>query len=110
MLRWPLAIGKKLLGVVPVAIDGFFRHHCTQHAAGIAYRILFSLAPLAIVLVSIAGLVLQDTELRDDTIDLIVDRLPFTESGAQRVEDGHEAPSAVEELTRGTAELAAGRG
>jgi len=87
VLRWPLAIGKKLLGVVPVAIDGFFRHHCTQHAAGIAYRILFSLAPLAIVLVSIAGLVLQDTELRDDTIDLIVDRLPFTESGAQRVED-----------------------
>ena len=40
---------------------------CTQHAAAIGYRVLFSLAPLAIVLVSIVGLVLQDDEVRRRT-------------------------------------------
>ena len=86
-VRWPLAVGRKLLGVIPAATEGFFRDHCSQHAAGIAYRILFSLAPLAIVLVSVFGLVLQDSELRNDVVDQIVDQLPFSESGAQRVED-----------------------
>ena len=39
------------------------------------------------MLVSVFGLVLQDSELRDDVVDQIVDQLPFSESGAQRVED-----------------------
>jgi len=78
---------RRLVGVIPAAIEGFFRHHSAQFAAGIAYRILFSLAPLAIVLVSVFGLVLQDSELRNDVIDRIVDLLPFSESGAQNVED-----------------------
>jgi membrane protein len=86
-VRWPLAVLRRLIGVIPAAIDGFFRHHSAQHAAGIAYRILFSLAPLAIVLVSVFGLVLQDSELRNDVVDRIVDVLPFSESGAQKVED-----------------------
>ena len=78
---------RRLLGILFSAIDGFFRHHLSQHAAGIAYRILFSLAPLAIVLVSIFGLVLRDASLREDVIDLILRHLPLTESGAQRAQD-----------------------
>lgn len=78
---------RRLTAVIPAAIDGFFRHRSSQFAAGIAYRILFSLAPLAIVLVSVFGLVLQNDSVRSDVIDLIVEHLPFSESGAQNVED-----------------------
>jgi len=58
----------------------------TARAAGIAYRVLFSLAPLAIVLVSVFGLVLQDTELKQDVTDKIVSVLPVDASGSARVE------------------------
>jgi membrane protein len=85
--RWPLGVLRRLASVIPAAADGYFRHHSSQYAAGIAYRILFSLAPLAIVLVSVMGLVLQNTAVRNDVIDLIVEHLPFSESGAQNVED-----------------------
>jgi membrane protein len=86
-VRWPLGVLRRLVGVIPAAIDGFFRHRSSQFAAGIAYRILFSLAPLAIVLVSVFGLILQDDAVRGDVIDLIVDHLPFSQTGAQNVEN-----------------------
>ncbi len=80
-------MGRRLLAVVATAVDGFFRHHAAQHAAGIAYRMLFSLAPLAIVLVSILGLVLRNASLRADAVDLIVRHLPLTAHGAKQAED-----------------------
>ena len=87
ILTWPLAIGRQLVRVLPQAGEGFFEHRCTQQAAGIAYRILFSLAPLAIVLVSVLGLVLEDNEVRDDLVDYVVEALPVSAEGAQTVED-----------------------
>ena len=57
LARWPLGLVQNLLRAVPSAIDGYFRDRLAQHAAGIAYRVLFSLVPLAIVLVSIVGIV-----------------------------------------------------
>ena len=63
------------------ASEGF-----SARAAGIAYRVLFSLAPLAIVLVSVFGLVLQNTELKQDVVDRIVSVLPVDASGHARVE------------------------
>ena len=63
------------------------RARLPQHAAAIAYRVLFSLAPLAIVLVSIVGIVLQDDSRRAEVIDWIVDLLPFDEEGSSAVED-----------------------
>jgi membrane protein len=48
---------------------------------------LVSIAPLAIVLVAVLGLVLRDEAIRDDLVDLIVDALPFDEQGSQQVED-----------------------
>jgi membrane protein len=85
--RWPLEILRKLVGVVPVAIDRYFADRLGQHAAGIAYRVLFSLAPLTIVLVSIVGVVLRDDARRQDVIDQIVGWLPITEEGSNSVED-----------------------
>jgi membrane protein len=85
--RWPLGVLQKLVSAVPTAIDGYFRHRLSQHAAGIAYRVLFSLAPLSIVLVSIVGVVLQDDVRRQEVVDRIVDWLPFSEEGSSTVED-----------------------
>jgi len=87
LARWPLEILRTLFRVVPAAVDGYFRHRLPQHAAGIAYRVLFSLAPLAIVLVSIAGVVLQNDVRRQQVIDWIVGWLPVSDEGSRTVED-----------------------
>ncbi len=91
LLIWPLAIGRSLFRVLPQAAEGFFEHRCTQQAAGIAYRILFSLVPLAILLVSVFGLVLEGTKLHEEVVDLVVDALPVSAEGAQDVEDEIDA-------------------
>jgi membrane protein len=85
--RWPFDLARTLVRVVPVAIDGYFRDRLGQHAAAIAYRVLFSLAPLTIVLVSIVGVVLRNDARRQDVIDEIVGWLPVTEEGSNTVED-----------------------
>jgi membrane protein len=84
-----VAVGgaKKLAYVVPDAVQRFFADQCPQQAAAIAYRVLFSIAPLAIVLVSIFGLVLQDDSVRQDVVDTIVDALPVSVAGRRDVED-----------------------
>ena len=86
-MRHPLAILSRLGRVALDAIQRFFADNCPQHAAGIAYRVLFSIAPLAIVLVSIFGLVLQDDSVRRDVVDSIVGWLPVSEAGRSDVED-----------------------
>jgi membrane protein len=83
---WPLRVVQNLFRAVPAAIDGYFRDRLAQHAAGIAYRVLFSLVPLAIVLVSIVGIVLHDEQRRDEVVNEIVGHLPFTEEGSSTVE------------------------
>ena len=82
-----IAFGKKVVTVVVEALRGFIADGCQQQAAGIAYRLLFSIAPLAIVLVSIFGLVLQNDSVRHDVVNRIVDALPVTVSGRKDVEN-----------------------
>jgi membrane protein len=77
---------RKLLRVVPEALERYFTDRCPQHAAGIAYRVLFSIAPLAIVLVSIFGLVLQNESVRENVVKTIVDALPVSVAGRKDVE------------------------
>jgi membrane protein len=85
-VRWPVAIARKLARVIPEAVERFFADQCPQQAAGIAYRVLFSIAPLAIVLVSIFGLVLEDDSVRQDVVNTIVDALPVSAAGRKDVE------------------------
>jgi len=85
LLRWPFKLVRTLVRVIPQAIDGYFTDRCGQHAAGIAYRVLFSLVPLSIVLVAIFGLVLRNNALRTDVISQIVDALPLSKSGGADV-------------------------
>lgn len=58
--------------------DSYFADRCPQHAAGIAYRVLFSIVPLAIVLVSIFGVILGNQAVHDAVVDVIVGALPST--------------------------------
>jgi membrane protein len=89
LARRPLEhVGGVVRGVaraLPRAVEDMFTDRCTQYAAAIAYRVLFSLFPLTIALVSVFGLVLQDDELRQEVIDEIVDILPVSESGQTNV-------------------------
>jgi YihY family inner membrane protein len=81
------ALVRKLVRVIPEAGQEFYHDHCPQQAAGIAYRVLFSIVPLAIFLVSIFGLILQNEALREDVVNAIVEHLPVTVAGRKDVED-----------------------
>jgi virulence factor BrkB len=87
----PRGLFGRLIGVAGSAGSRFFAAACTQHAAGIAYRVLFSLAPLAIVLVSVFGLVLQDDDVREQVVDRVIEALPVDASGKEDVESAREA-------------------
>ncbi|HWQ22525.1 MAG TPA: YihY/virulence factor BrkB family protein [Gaiellaceae bacterium] len=69
----------------PRALEDLFRDRCPQYAASIAFRVLFSLFPLTILLVSIFGLVLQDDDLRQRVTDELIDVLPVSPEGQSNV-------------------------
>jgi membrane protein len=78
---------RKLARILPEAFQRYFADRCPQHAAAISYRVLFSIAPLAIVLVSVFGLLLQNDQIRHDVVTTIVDALPVSVAGRKDVED-----------------------
>src|SRR5262245_22093540 len=94
LTRRPLEhVGGVIRGIVralPRAVEDMFADRCTQYAAAIAYRVLFSLFPLTIALVSIFGLVLQDDELRQSVINELIDYLPVSESGQTDIQTSIE--------------------
>jgi membrane protein len=75
-----------VLRALPRAVEDMFADRCTQYAAAIAYRVLFSLFPLTIALVSIFGVVLQDDDLRQSVINELVDYLPLDAEGQAKVQ------------------------
>lgn len=85
-LDWLAALARGTLRAFPRAFEDLYRDRCPQYAAAISYRVLFSLFPLTIFLISIFGLVLQDDELRQDVIDELIEILPVSESGQENVQ------------------------
>jgi membrane protein len=85
--------------VLPAAVGRFLRHRSTQQAAGIAYRILFSLTPLAILVVSALGLLVRDEGRRQELVDDIVAKLPVLQGDTQQVEDTIVALASPASLT-----------
>lgn len=73
--------------LLPRAIGEFAEDRCSQFAAAIAYHVLFSLFPLAIVLTAIFGLVVRTTGVQADVIDAITRSLPLSAAGTQDVRD-----------------------
>jgi len=87
---WLRSLSRRLTGVAGAAASRFFAAGCTQHAAAIAYRVLFSLAPLAIALVAVFGLVLQNDDVRERVIDRVIEALPVDAAGREDAEDAIE--------------------
>jgi membrane protein len=68
------------------SLADYFDDHCPQLAASIAYHVLFSLFPLAIVAAGAASLVVHATGSRAALISDIVGQLPLSGSGAARLD------------------------
>jgi len=56
-------------------------------AGAIAYRVLFSVFPLVIVLTALFGVVVRTTGVQADVIDFVIDNVPLTEDGKQSVRE-----------------------
>ena len=82
--------------LVRQAIREFGADQCPQLAAGISYYVLFSIFPLALLLLAISGLVLANESLRADLVDNLFDALPLSEG-----EGREDLESAISGLTTG---------
>ncbi len=91
LLRGPTDVLQGFVRALPRAVEDMFRDRCPQYAAAIAFRVLFSLFPLTILLVSIFGLVLQDDELRESVIDELIGVLPVSPDGEENVRQSVES-------------------
>lgn len=67
--------------LVPRAVKAFFENDGTHLAASIAFRVLFSLFPLAIVLAAVFSLVADALGVRPDVVDALVRQMPLTDDG-----------------------------
>jgi membrane protein len=65
----------------------FLDDGCPQLAASIAYHVLFSIFPLAIVAGGISGIVLDATGSQASTVDSVVRHLPLSPSGRDQVSE-----------------------
>jgi membrane protein len=86
-LRRSIAAATRLGRVLVLAADRYWSDSCPQQAAGIAYRVLFSIVPLAILLVSLFGLVLNDRQVHDTVVNTIADALPAAATDRAEVAD-----------------------
>lgn len=67
--------------LVKRSLSEFSDDGCPQLAASIAYHVLFSIFPLAIVLAALTGIVLNASGSRATVVDAIVRNVPLSESG-----------------------------
>jgi membrane protein len=75
---------------------GYARANSALYAAAIAYYVLFSIVPIAILAFSVFGLVLRDEGRREEIVDYVLDQLPLTQTeGRQDVADLLESVQAA---------------
>jgi membrane protein len=86
-VRRSIQEASRIARVLALSAQRYFADGCPQHAAGIAYRVLFSIVPLAIVLVSIFGIILGNQTVHDTVVDTIVRALPSTATSRADVAD-----------------------
>lgn len=88
--------GKALL---QQSVREFFRDDCVQQAAAISYYALFSLFPLLIFVVAVAGLLIQDRGVQEDIVDEVLKNIPLSEG---------EGRDSVTDAVRGVADVGKG--
>jgi membrane protein len=67
---------RRLVTIMVAAGSRYVSSDASDSAAAIAYRVLFSLAPLTVLLASVFGLLLQNQELENQVINKVVSVLP----------------------------------
>jgi membrane protein len=78
-------LGRFLVELVVTSVRSFLARYSLDFAASIAYRVLFSLFPLAIVVAGVFGLVSRATGAETAVVDAIVEQLPLTEEAQDEV-------------------------
>ena len=82
--------------LVRETVREFGEDQCPQLAAGISYYVLFSIFPLALLVLAISGLVLTNDSLREDLVASLFDALPLSEG-----EGREDLDSAISGITTG---------
>jgi len=77
----------------------YLKDDCGQLAAAISYYALFSLFPLLIFAVAMAGLLIQDRGVQDDIVDEVLKNIPLSEG---------EGRNSVTDAVRGVADSGKG--
>jgi membrane protein len=88
----------RLARAVPAAVSAYSAQLGPQLSAALAYRVLLSIFPLLILVVSVLGLVLNDPETQETVVDWLLDALPLTEDARADVEravDGIATPASA---------------
>lgn len=86
---------RRLAGILTAAGSRYFSSGVPDSAAGIAYRVLFSLAPLTVALVSVFGLLLQNQELKSDVINKIVSVIPVKSQNVTKAIENIATPASA---------------
>ncbi len=71
--------------LVQRSLAEFLDDRCPQLAASIAYHVLFSIFPLAIVAAGVTSLVLHVTGSQETVVDSIVGNVPVSADGADQL-------------------------
>ena len=74
------AMGRRIWILAKSTYLSFARDNCTQLAAAISYYVLFSIVPLAILTVSVVGLILGGDHVRNSITNRILDAVPLSET------------------------------
>jgi membrane protein len=89
-------MGRRIWILTKQTYLSFARDNCTQLAAAISYYVLFSIIPLAILTVSVAGLVLGSEDVRTSITNRILDAVPLSETeGRSAVESALDSVKRV---------------
>ncbi len=64
-------------------VKEFGDDNCSQMAAAISYYVLFSLFPLLIFSVGVMGVLLQDSKLQEDLVEVVLEYIPLSEDEGQ---------------------------
>ena len=79
------ATGVRHVGqLIEHGVRGFFTHGMPQRAAAISFYALFSVFPLAILCVAVLGVVANDTDVRRQVVDFLLNNLPLTADQGRR--------------------------
>jgi membrane protein len=89
-------MGRRFWVLAKTTYLNFTRDNCTQLAAAISYYVLFSIVPLAILAVSVAGLIFGGNHVRNSITNRILDAVPLSQTeGRTAVENALDSVKRV---------------